>query len=133
MRGIAPNLVRVGGTSFRLDPPQQRLQTGLVCGIHEEIDERRGAPHRFAHVTEDGVALVAVVSLQAHNGIADVWRLDVLPIEIGRITSHGKIESWCDAFPELGKRSVEAPKRFDAGTQRLNATDDLDDGERDHG
>src|SRR5512134_2886836 len=108
MRGVTPNLVRVGGTSFGVDPPQERLQALFVGWIHEEVDEGRDTSQRLPHVAEYGIPFEPIVAFQSHDRVADVWRLDVLPIEIGGVASHRKIEFWRDAFPEFCKPGVEA-------------------------
>ena len=119
--GVTPDLVRIGGAGLGIDPPQQRLQAFLVGRIDEEIDEGGGTSQRLAHVTEHGVPIEAIVPLQCDDRVADVGRLDVLPIEIGGVASDREIEFGRDAFPEFGKarrQSVEAVRRRRAAVAR---------------
>ena len=75
----------------------------------------------------DGVAVDLTLSLERDDGVADVRRLDVSPVQIGGVAPDSEIELGRETFPQRGEGVVEAANRFAFRAQRPRPRDDLDD------
>ena len=108
--------VRPGGT--------YRFQTayGVVEGEFREVD----APERLVTMTVDGVAVDLALTFERDDRIPHVRRLDVAPVQIGRIAAHRQIELGRESLPQRRERVIEAADRLALGAERARARDDLD-------
>jgi len=128
---VAPDFIRARQPRFGVDPPEQRLEADVIVRIGQEIDEPRHATARLLRVTVDGIAFRVPVPLQRRHGVSHVRRLDVLPVEIGRVAAHGEGEPIRQPFPQLGERGIEPADGLDIGVQRADARSDAHNRQRD--
>src|SRR5262245_2378932 len=84
-------------------------------------------------VAVHGVPDVAIVASERSDRIANVWRGNVFPIEVGGVASNGEIEPGYQRFPELREAVVETLDESDFRAQRPCSRDDFHDGEREDG
>ena len=109
------DLVGVGLPRLAIDPAEQRVEPGLVVRIGEEVDEQRDAAARLVQVPVDRVADVAVVAPERRDRVADVRRVDVLPVQVRGVAPDGEIELRRQRLPQRGEAVVEALNQPDLG------------------
>src|SRR2546428_9987434 len=104
---MTPYLVGVLGARLAVHPSQQRLEPGDILWIDQEVDEQGDAAERLEPVTIDRVSMDLSLPLERDDGVADVGRLDVAPIQICRVPSHRKVELGRDPLPQRGELRIE--------------------------
>jgi len=86
------NLVGVGGARLAIDPAQQSDQCYRIIRCGQPVHDDRDAASGLLEVAVDHVTGDVAFAFEHSDGVADVRRLDVLPIEVSRIAAHGERE-----------------------------------------